>query len=126
MKLKISNTALVCGAIVIFISLISIFVSIAINRIENDSRENIHQSLKTVLQTTQGALHLWIEEQLKVVSYAAANEEIKKLTNKLLQEYQDNIDLLNSKSVQKIQSLMANKYIIDHYKNFSIITNNCQ
>ncbi|NQZ22494.1 MAG: hypothetical protein HRT53_10590 [Colwellia sp.] len=126
MKLKISNTALVCGAIVIFISLISIFVSIAINRIENDSRENIHQSLKTVLQTTQGALHLWIEEQLKVVSYAAANEEIKKLTNKLLQEYQHNIDLLNSKSVQKIQSLMANKYIIDHYKNFSIITNNCQ
>ncbi len=124
MRLKISNIALVCGAIVIFISLISIFVSLAINRIENDSRENIHKSLKTVLETTQGALHLWIEEQLKVVSYVAADKEINKLTNKLLQEYQNNNDLLNSKSVNKIQTLMANKYIIDHYKGFSIIANN--
>jgi diguanylate cyclase (GGDEF)-like protein len=124
MRLKISNFTLACGAIVIFISLISIFVSLAINRIENDSRENIHQSLKTVLQTTQGALHLWIEEQLKVVSYAAANEEIKKLTYNLLQEYRNNSDLLKSKSVNNIQALMANKYIIDHYKGFSIIANN--
>jgi len=124
MKIKTSNIALIFGAIVIFISLISIFVSLAITRIENDSKINIHQSLKTVLQTTQGALHLWIEEQLKVVSYAAKNEEIKNLTNKILQEYRNNSDLLDSKSGKKIQALMENKYINNHYNSFSIISNN--
>jgi len=124
MKIKKSNIFLIFGAIVIFISLISIFVTLAINRIEDDSKANIHQSLKTVLQTTQGALHLWIEEQLKVVSYAAKNEELINLTNKILQEYSNNNDLLDSKSGKKIQTLMENRYITNHYNSFSIIANN--
>jgi diguanylate cyclase (GGDEF)-like protein len=123
MPIKKSNLTLIFSAITVSICLIFLFVSIAISHIENDAKINIHKSLKTVLNTTQEALHLWIEEQLKMVKYAANDKEVKKLITELLQEYHQKKELSNSELGRKTQALLKDKYAISNYQSFSIISN---
>jgi len=127
MKIK-NNIFLFIFPTTIFIIAIFSFVYSAINHIELESKENINKSLTAVLHTTQEALNLWAEEQLKEVFYAAESEKIRKLTASLLAITQSNDEqIVAAKQIAittKLKGLILDEFSFAHYENFAIISAN--
>jgi len=128
MKIKIKHFLFLFPTLVFLITIFS-FVYSAIGHIEFESKDNINKSLITVLKTTQEALNLWAEEELKEVGYAANNDKLRTLTTQLLEFNKFNTAKINLKFEEKVQDITAalKRLIIDEfsfasYESFAIIS----
>jgi len=102
--------------------IISIFTTVALQHIENNSKKNIHESLQTVLITTQEALHLWLKEQLEKMAYDVNKTVVGKLTEKVTQAPSSSNALQNSAALNELTTLMNERLAVNHYKGFMIIS----
>ena len=57
---------------------------IALERIEAQTRVNSSEALQTVLETTQEALYIWVEQRRRNVLELASLPEVRELTQALL------------------------------------------
>lgn len=89
-----------------FLLLVVVVSWIAIERIEQQSKGNARESLQTVLHTTQESLHLWVNHRKKIISDLVIQQEFVELTQKLLQESQQNQGLKSSEALAELRKNM--------------------
>lgn len=99
--------------------IISVFTTLALQHIENNSKENIHASLQTVLITTQEALHLWLREQLEEIDFEINRPKTIELTERVLNNA---AELENKIALNKLTKLMNDRVKVNNYKGFTIIS----
>jgi len=107
--------------VTLFLVMTSFFSFIAVSHIESNSKKNIHKALGTVLDTTQEALHLWLDEQRKNVIGIAQEKDIINYTMVLIKEYGAQKDLTNNSSMLTLRQLMAKYHLHNQGIDFSII-----
>ena len=86
---------------------------IALERIEAQTRVNSSEALQTVLETTQEALYIWVEQRRRNVLELASLPEVRELTQALLSEPRTGTALIASLHLEKLRGFMRpwlNKY----------------
>ena len=113
------------GFIFTLIFLITVMISVwlALSKIKLESQKNIRDSLYTVIQTTQAALHIWIRYRKDDLISLANKNEVITLTQKLITDYQNDKDIKKSPSLKKIRKIMSDKIKKNTDKGFFIIAN---
>jgi len=122
--MKIFNSKLLSLAAIIiaFVIAFSIFTSVALQHIEKNSKQYINESLRTVLLTTQDALHIWLKDQLEKLSLSLDNQKLSLLTEQLLREYKQQHNLADSALRNQLNTLLKKALASGDYKDFAIIT----
>jgi diguanylate cyclase (GGDEF)-like protein len=85
----------------------------ALERIEAQSRTNSSETLRTVLETTQEALYIWVEQRRRDVLELASLPVVRELTQALLSEPRTGTALIASLHLEKLRDFMRprlNKY----------------
>lgn len=98
----------------LFLSAVIIIALIALERIEAQTRANSREALQTVLETTQKALHIWVEQRRRNVLELASLPEVRELTQALLSEPSTGEALIESPHLEKIRHFMR-----PHLKKYS-------
>ena len=97
----------------LFLVVVIIIAWIALERIEAQTRTNSSESLQTVLETTQEALHIWVEQRKRNILELASLPLVLELTQALLSEPRTGTALIESPHLEKIRYFMRprlNKY----------------
>lgn len=71
----------------LFSLIVSLMAWVALDRIEELTKLSIRESLRTVLQTTQEAIYLWVHQREENILRLANTVELRELTKTLLKEY---------------------------------------
>jgi diguanylate cyclase (GGDEF)-like protein len=127
MKIKYRNFFLFISPAIMFVIIIFFFVYNAIEHIELESKRNINQSLTTVLNTTQEALKLWTDDELKQIRYATNNEKIKSLTSDLIRLSKTDHQAQHLKAklndiTSALKNLIIHEFSFGYYQSFFIIS----
>jgi diguanylate cyclase (GGDEF)-like protein len=114
----------ISSLIISFMLIIFIFTTLALHHIENNSKKYIHESLQTVLITTQEALHLWLREQLEKMAYDLNEVQIRTLTQQVVlgSSATNNSDVVNQTALDKLTHLLTQRLNVSHYKGFTLIS----
>ncbi len=79
----------------------------ALAQIEQESKKNIHDSLRTVLQTTHATLKLWQKNRLDELIKMASNPDLIESVSMLISRYQsDPEQYLQSSALRDFRFLM--------------------
>ncbi len=108
---------------ILFLIIVIISAWFALSKIKVESQKNIRDSLYTVIQTTQAALHVWIRYRKDDLISVANKKEVLTLTQELIADYQKNINIKESPSLKKLRKIMADKIKKNTDKGFFIIAN---
>ncbi len=121
--MKLFNTKITAPMIFppIFLVIIIISMWLSLSTIETNSKQNLHKSLDTVLTITQEALHLWLGNRLEELDYTVSDKVVIGLTEKLLDEYANQQDVISSPTLAKLRKLMAKKISQRNDKGFFVI-----
>ena len=106
---------------ILFLLIVIISAWFALSKIKSDSQKNVRESLFTVMQTTQEALHVWIRYRKDDLLTIANKKEVINLTQTLIKEYKNNTDIKKSSSFEKLKAIMSKKIKKNTDKGFFII-----
>ncbi len=105
-----------------FLLLVIMLSWVALERIESQTKVNIHESLQTVLQTTQESLHIWVNHRKEFMADLVVQPELIDLTQKLLTESQQNKSLKQSEALFALRKHMEPVLAKHQDKGFFIIS----
>lgn len=97
---------LIYGVGVLFFLIVSVVVWYIIDKIETQTREDISDSLKTVLRTTQAALYIWEFERKSDVASWSASKELQAVVKELLKVPHTSEELIKSPAQEKLRELL--------------------
>ncbi len=105
----------------LFFLLISAISWYTLGRIEDQTRADLTDSLKTVLRTTHSALHIWeFERKADVVTWASSNE-FQTLVKELLKVPRSREALINATAQARLRALLESKLRVYDYSGYFII-----
>jgi diguanylate cyclase (GGDEF)-like protein len=106
----------------LFLIAVIIIAWIALERIEAQTRVNSSEALQTVLETTQEALYIWVEQRRRNVLELASLPEVRELTRALLSEPRTRTALIESPHLEKLRGFMRPRLNEYSDKGFFIIS----
>ena len=121
LEIKIRNKILL---VLFFLFIISFLTWFAISHIEKESKLNIQKALKTVLITTQEALHLWVDERLNEATIFVTDKKLISATKILVQAQDENQVISNQPSQQRLKEHVLAKLPQSQFTDFSVIALN--
>ncbi len=92
-----------------FLVIVVLIAWLALNRIENETREDTSETLKTVLSTTEEALQLWASQRQLDILEKSKNPELLGAIQKLLAITPNRDALLASRALSDIRALFQPK-----------------
>jgi diguanylate cyclase (GGDEF)-like protein len=105
----------------LFLITVLIIAWIALERIEQQTKANSREALQTVLETTQEALHIWVEQRKRNVRELASLPEVRELTKALLSEPGTGTALIASPYLERFREFMRPQLDLYSDKGFFVI-----
>ncbi len=119
-KSRLGQT-LIFGMGFLFFLLVSAIAWYTLGRIEDQTRADLTDSLKTVLRTTHSALHIWeFERKADVVTWASS-KEFQAIVRELLKVPSSHEALVKAAAQAKLRALLEPKLRVYDYSGFFII-----
>jgi len=106
----------------LFLFAVIIITWIALERIEAQTRVNSSEALQTVVETTQEALYIWLEQRRRNVLELASLPEVRELTQALLSEPRTGAALSASLHLDTLRDFMRPRLHKYSDKGFFIIS----
>ena len=91
----------------IFIVLVIGFSQFGLERLKNDTKENIQETLQTVLRTNHETLYIWISQRKLDIANLAKKRELVNLTSKLIIQNKMHIKPLYVSTLGKIKRYLS-------------------
>lgn len=107
--------------LVIFVCIIFLIASVALKKIEHQTKSSAQHALSTVLITTQEALYLWLEQRQIDVQDLASSEKVIQFTEALLTSNQNPKKLIANPVLNEMRIFFQSKFKRHGYKGFFII-----
>lgn len=105
----------------LLIMLVAALVWWALGAIRSKVKEDIHEMLETVLQTTSDAMNIWVKNQRGELDSIATDPRIVELSSGLLARYQHGDDILSSSELAGLREIFTDlKNRSDHIGFFVI------
>ena len=98
---------LVYGFLSIFVLLVVIVGSYALDRIENKIQRDVNSTLENLLITAADRLNIWVMQQSGVLQVIAMNPVLIRQTEELLKVAADPVSLLDSDELMRIRATLA-------------------
>jgi diguanylate cyclase (GGDEF)-like protein len=106
----------------VFILLVILISSLGLERLEQQTKANVRESLQTVLRTNHEALYIWSNFRLKELLALSGKKELVDLTTRLLAEY--NQDTESKETLTSIRTYLLPVIKENDDKGFFIISKN--
>lgn len=105
----------------IFFLLVSAISWYTLGRIEDQTRADLTDSLKTILRTTHSALHIWeFERKADFVTWASSNK-LQATVKELLKVPRSREVLMNATAQAKLRTLLEPKLRVHDYSGYFVI-----
>jgi PAS domain S-box-containing protein len=105
----------------LFFLLVSAISWYTLGRIEDQTRADLTDSLKTILRTTHSALHIWeFERKADVVTWASS-KELQAIVKELLKVPRSREALMNAAAQAKLRTFLEPKLRVHDYSGYFVI-----
>ncbi len=112
---------LIVTFIALFLAITVSITWIALNKVKKDTIDHTQGSLQTVLNTTDGALKIWIKHSIEHLEHVASDPVIIELVEKLLGDPADKESLSQNPILHKLRTHLKTVHEIHGHTGFFII-----
>lgn len=123
-KYKFDSSIVRSTAMTSNILLIAIAVSLAwwgLTNIKDKVKDDMRQSLQTVLQTTRETLNIWVRDKKHELDNYVRDSRVVKLSQQQLINYEQGASYKTSHALEKLRTIFVEAYDVDDYKGFFVI-----
>ena len=93
----------------------------ALNNIKSKAKEDMHQSLQIVLNTTMESMNLWVNDHKSKLNNIAADPQVVVLATGLLKQHNQKKDLLSSSELEGLRKIFIDLKRLYNHIGFFVI-----